>query len=55
MTNLFFNDDAYHGGAFMLSANYGFLCDFQAAEESDVAGEAVRPTMLVPRTVTNFI
>ena len=24
MTNLFFNDDGYHGGAFMLSANYGF-------------------------------
>jgi len=25
MTNLFFNDDAYHGGAFMLSANYVFF------------------------------
>ena len=24
MTNLFFNDDGYHGGAFMLGANYGF-------------------------------
>src|ERR1700678_1313928 len=24
MTNLFFNDDGYHGGAFMLSANHGF-------------------------------
>ena len=24
MTNLFFDDDGYHGGAFMLSANYGF-------------------------------
>jgi putative CocE/NonD family hydrolase len=24
MTDLFFNDDGYHGGAFMLSANYGF-------------------------------
>ena len=24
MTNLFFNDDGYHGGAFMLDANYGF-------------------------------
>jgi putative CocE/NonD family hydrolase len=28
MTNLFFNDDAYHGGAFMLSANYGFYVFF---------------------------
>jgi hypothetical protein len=28
MTNLFFNDDGYHGGAFMLSANYGFYVDF---------------------------
>jgi putative CocE/NonD family hydrolase len=24
MTDLFFNDDGYHGGAFMLGANYGF-------------------------------
>ncbi|WP_263383434.1 CocE/NonD family hydrolase [Granulicella arctica] len=24
MTDLFFGDDAYHGGAFMLGANYGF-------------------------------
>jgi uncharacterized protein len=29
MTNLFFNDDAYHGGAFMLSANYGFYIFFK--------------------------
>ena len=28
MTDLFFNDDGYHGGAFMLSANYGFYVDF---------------------------
>ena len=28
MTNLFFNDDGYHGGAFMLSANYGFYVGF---------------------------
>jgi putative CocE/NonD family hydrolase len=26
--DLFFNDDGYHGGAFMLSANYGFYVDF---------------------------
>ncbi len=29
MTNLFFNDDGYHGGAFMLSANYGFYVSFK--------------------------
>jgi putative CocE/NonD family hydrolase len=29
MTNLFFNDDGYHGGAFMLSANYGFYVNFK--------------------------
>jgi hypothetical protein len=28
MTDLFFNDDSYHGGAFMLSANYGFYVFF---------------------------
>ena len=40
MTDLFFNDDGYHGGAFMLSANYGFYVILLAAEESDAAGEA---------------
>ena len=29
MTDLFFNDDAYHGGAFMLNANYGFYVNFK--------------------------
>lgn len=29
MTDLFFNDDSYHGGAFMLSANYGFYVFFK--------------------------
>ena len=28
MTDLFFNDDSYHGGAFMLEANYGFYVNF---------------------------
>jgi putative CocE/NonD family hydrolase len=28
MTNLFLGDDSYHGGAFMLSANFGFYVDF---------------------------
>ena len=29
MTDLFFNDDGYHGGAFMLAANYGFYTSFK--------------------------
>ena len=29
MTDLFFNDDGYHGGAFMLAANYGFYVGFR--------------------------
>jgi putative CocE/NonD family hydrolase len=29
MTNLFMGDDAYHGGAFMLSANFGFYNFFK--------------------------
>jgi putative CocE/NonD family hydrolase len=29
MTNLFMGDDAYHGGAFMLSANFGFYTFFR--------------------------
>ncbi len=29
MTNLFLGDDAYHGGAFMLAANFGFYSSFK--------------------------
>jgi putative CocE/NonD family hydrolase len=29
MTNLFMGDDAYHGGAFMLAANFGFYSQFK--------------------------
>jgi uncharacterized protein len=32
MTNLFMGDDAYHGGAFMLDANFGFYVFFKAQE-----------------------
>ncbi len=28
MTNLFMGDDSYHGGAFMLAANFGFYANF---------------------------
>ena len=32
MTDLFLGDDAYHGGAFMLSANFGFYALLSSAE-----------------------
>ncbi len=33
MTNLFLGDDTYHGGAFMLSANFGFYVSFHPQTE----------------------
>jgi putative CocE/NonD family hydrolase len=33
MTNLFMGDDAYHGGAFMLDANFGFYTSFKPIDE----------------------
>lgn len=33
MTDLFFTDDAYHGGAFMLAANFGFYASFKPFAE----------------------
>lgn len=33
MTDLFMGDDAYHGGAFMLSANFGFYVFFKPFDE----------------------
>jgi putative CocE/NonD family hydrolase len=33
MTDLFFTDDGYHGGAFMLAANFGFYASFKPMTE----------------------
>lgn len=33
MTDLFFTDDGYHGGAFMLAANFGFYSSFKPFPE----------------------
>jgi putative CocE/NonD family hydrolase len=33
MTDLFIGDDAYHGGAFMLAANFGFYAQFKPMSE----------------------
>ena len=43
MTDLFMSDDAYHGGAFMLAANFGFYSWFKPFPEP-----ALPPKVLVP-------
>ncbi|MEO6805001.1 MAG: CocE/NonD family hydrolase [Edaphobacter sp.] len=41
MTDLFFNDDGYHGGAFMLGANYGFYRGFVPQKNPVIPGPRV--------------
>jgi putative CocE/NonD family hydrolase len=41
MTNLFLGDDTYHGGAFMLSANFGFYVFFSPQTEPQTPEPAV--------------
>ncbi len=43
MTDLFMGDDAYHGGAFMLAANFGFYSSFKP-----IAEPAPPPRVFVP-------
>jgi putative CocE/NonD family hydrolase len=43
MTDLFLSDDAYHGGAFMLAANFGFYTSFKPFPEP-----ALPPKVPVP-------
>ncbi len=43
MTDLFMSDDAYHGGAFMLAANFGFYTAFKPLAEP-----ALPPKVSVP-------
>jgi uncharacterized protein len=43
MTNLFFNDDGYHGGAFMLSANHGFYVFFYPQKNPTLPEKARTP------------
>ena len=45
MTDLFKGDDAYHGGAFMLSANFGFYDYFRYFP---------KPSLPMPRAESNF-
>ena len=41
MTDLFMGDDAYHGGAFMLSANFGFYAFFRPQTEPQTPQQRV--------------
>jgi len=41
MTDLFLGDDAYHGGAFMLSANFGFYVFFKPQTEPQIPAPTV--------------
>jgi putative CocE/NonD family hydrolase len=43
MTDLFFNDDGYHGGAFMLGANYGFYRAFLPQKNPVIPAGGPRP------------
>ena len=42
MTNLFEGDDGYHGGAFMLSANFGFYSGFKPSQNPELPKPTVR-------------
>ena len=43
MTNLFMGDDAYHGGAFMLDANFGFYAFFRPQENPQLPAKSPAP------------
>ncbi len=42
MTDLFMDDDGYHGGAFMLSANFGFYTQFKPNQNPETPKPGVR-------------
>ncbi len=43
MTNLFMGDDAYHGGAFMLAANFGFYSFFKPQQNPQLPARGSSP------------
>ncbi len=43
MTDLFMGDDAYHGGAFMLAANFGFYSLFKPQDNPQLPPKAFAP------------
>ena len=52
VTDLFMGDDAYHNGAFMLAANFGFYINFPAAHRHRPADPQARATITAPLTAT---
>ena len=55
MTNLFEGDDAYHGGAFMLSANFGFYTFFYPQKEPTMPHPTVGFDMGTPDTYRFYL
>ena len=56
MTNLFMGDDAYHGGAFMLNANFGFYVSFKPQENPRNCRRRLPcPSITAQKTATSSI
>ena len=55
MTNLFMGDDAYHGGAFMLDANFGFYTFFKPFDEPSLPKHEVPFSMGTPNAYDFYL
>ncbi|HZU08512.1 MAG TPA: CocE/NonD family hydrolase, partial [Pseudacidobacterium sp.] len=55
MTDLFMGDDAYHGGAFMLDANFGFYTFFKPFDGPSVPRPSVPFDMGTPNTYEFYL
>ena len=55
MTDLFMGDDAYHSGAFMLAANFGFYTFFKPHGRADARRSHQCPSIWARPTAMSFI
>jgi len=55
MTDLFLGDDAYHGGAFMLSANFGFYVNFKPQKNPQLPSPGVSFDFGTPDTYRFYL
>jgi len=55
MTNLFMGDDAYHGGAFMLDANFGFYTFFRPFDEPSLPKHDIPFSMGTPNAYDFYL
>jgi putative CocE/NonD family hydrolase len=55
MTDLFMGDDAYHGGAFMLDANFGFYAFFKPLDKPSTPKPSVPFDMGTPNTYEFYL